>query len=283
MSLQYGLVSANQLPAFAPLIPEELRAGAPGLYALGAVMDGQAVGVLLFRADDSIIELLYLSVAEAHRRQGIANGMIDFLCEYAWKHCVALTGSFSTDEANGPFCSLLCKRGDFTLTETEDYICRFPCAALEQITLSAVPPSGSRIAAFYSLAEAAQRAFFTHMKEEDGEFAAMAQAERAQMLEPLCLCTVDDHGAVTAAIFCRKDEDSIVLSLAYALPGHARSLMALTGRLRELLIKAADRVTYLKIAAVTPESRKLVETLLPEREITAQFYTLCWDMNTMGG
>lgn len=102
------------------------------------------------------------------------------------------------------------------------------------------------------------------------------------MLEPLCLCTVE-KGTVQAAIFCQSQGRDVLLNFVYAHPNHVRSLIILTSHLRDLLMKESEKLDYLQIAAVTPQSRKLVDTLLPQREITHRFYTACWDMNTMGG
>lgn len=284
MSIQYGLIAADQFQAFLPLLPEgQQDVSTAGVYAIGAVKEGQASGILLFRADDLTATIQYVSVAEDRRHQGIANGMIDFLCRYAWENNVAVLGSFAAADWDDPLCSLLTKRGDFTVRETEDYVCCIPCAGLEHVELNVAPPVGSHIAAFYSLPDNTQRVFLAHMKENDSEFAAGVQEGRGRMLDPLCLCMVDGSGAVTAALFCRNDGGDVSLLLAYALPGHARAMMALASRLRELLVQTVDTVPYLRIAAVTPESRKLVDTLLPGREITAHFFTICWDMNTMGG
>lgn len=284
MSLQYGLISPKQFPAFRPLLPDGPKnLNDPGLYAVGAVQDNIACGVLVFRADNLIADIQYLAVAEGYRGQGIANGLIDFLCAAAWKETVAVMGSFSAPDWDEPICQLLMKRGDFTIQQTEDYICRFSCKVLEKVNMNVKPPAGNRIAPFYALEEQLRRSFFTKMKEDNSEFAAGVQEARALMLDPLCLCMVDSREAVTAAIFCQNDGGNVSLLLAYALPGHARALMALVSRLRELLVQASEKVPYLKIAAVTPESRKLVDTLLPEREITAHFYVVSWDMNTLGG
>lgn len=282
MQIQYGMIAKEQLTAFRSLLPEGTDLADPELYAVGAVEEGRACGVLLVRADELVLDVEHLAVAEEYRRQGVADGMIDALCGVAWENSAALTMTFSAADRDAPLCRLLAKRGDFTVTETEDYICRFPCKALGQVELNAAPPSGSRIVQFYSLSEETQRGFLTGMEEDNGEFAAGLREDRARMLDPLCLCTVHENGAVTAAVFCQGEGENVQLAFAYAVPGHTRALMALVARLRDLLEQAADRVPYLTVAAVTPESRKLVETLLPGREVTARFYTACWDMNTMG-
>ena len=283
MAIQYGLIAKKHLEAFLPLLSENRQIlNSPGIFAVGAVKDGRACGILVFRVDEMTADILYLAVSEVIRRQGIANGLIDFLCKSAWETGTAVLCSFSAADRDDSLCRLLTKRGDFTLAETEDYICRFPCKDLAAVELSAAAPAGSHLEAFYKLPEDMRSSFFYHLKEDNAEFAWGLLEEQSRMLEPLCLCAVE-QGAVQAAIFCQNQEGSVLLSFVYARPGHTRALMALTGRLRELLVRAADKVPYLYIAAVTPESRKLVDALLSGREITGRFYTACWDMNTMGG
>jgi len=284
MSIQYGRIGKQQLSAFLPLLPENQQEllRERDVYAAGAVKDGYACGVLLFRANSLTADMLHLAVAEPYRRQGIANGLIDCLCESAWQTGTAVLATFAAADRSEPICRLLTRRGDFTIVESEDYICRIPCDTLTSVPLHAAPPAGSRIEPFYKLPEGAQHSFLSHLREENAEFVRGLQEERRQMLEPLCLC-VTGHGTVQAAVFCQNQEGSVLLSFAYARSGHSAALVSLVSRLRELLTMAAAKVPYLYIAAVTPESRKLVEKLLPQREIVEHFYTAGWDMNTMGG
>lgn len=67
------------------MLPEVRRAvDENNVYAVGAVKAGCLCGVLVFRADgELLIDIQYIAVAEAYRRQGIANGLIDFLCKSA--------------------------------------------------------------------------------------------------------------------------------------------------------------------------------------------------------
>lgn len=283
MSIQYGLISKNQIEAFRPLLPDGWSVSdRRDTFSIGAVNDGKACGILVFRADDLTADIQYLSVSESCRRQGIANGMIDFLCKTAWESGTAVLCTFSAPDRNAPLCRLFTRRGDFTLMQTEDYICRFPCRELSKVTMNVTPPAGCRIASFYRLPEDMQRSFLLYLQKNNEEFACGLQDDRKRMLEPLCLCTAD-QSEVQAAVFCQMQERDVLLSFAYSRSGHPRSLMALAVPLRDILLKAAEQVPYLKIAAVTPESRKLVDALLPGREVTARFYTACWDMNTLGG
>lgn len=285
MPVQYGLLTKEQLHDLVPLLPDiEQAASAENIYAIGAAKADRICGVLVFRADrELLIDIQYIAVAEACRRQGIANGLLDFLCKRAWETTTAVLCTFAAASWDDPLCSLFVRRGDFTLMEEEGYICRFPCKALSQVELSAVPPAGARIAAFYDLPEWARRRFLKEMKSDNPELSAGLCNEPEQMLRPLCLCVVDSVENIRAAIFCQGRGRDVELSLAYGTPNHTRSLVALVGRLRELLLSAGERVSFLRIAAVTPQSQKLVDMLLPAREITERFYTACWDMTEIGG
>lgn len=281
MSIQYGLIGKTQLPAFLPLLSENPQIlNHPDVFAVGAVKERHACGILVFRADEVAADILHLAVAEPFRRQGVANGLIDFLCKSAWESGTAVLCSFSAVNRDAPLCRLLTKRGDFTLTETEDYICRFPCKVPAAAELDGVSAAGN-IKCFYKLPPEVQHNFFSLLKEDNAEFARGLQEEQ-RMLEPMCLCTVE-KGTVQAAIFCQSQGRDVLLSFVYAHPNHVRSLIILSSHLRDLLMKESDKLDYLQIAAVTPQSRKLVDSLLPQREITHRFYTACWDMNTMGG
>ncbi len=283
MSIQYGLVKKSEMQPFLPLIPEsEIISNADNVYAIGAVNDNEACGILVFNADDIIATIQYIAVSPKHRGKGIANGMIDFLCKYAYRDTIAVVVTFAAKDRDEPICQLLTKRGDFTINEDEDYVCRIPTGELAGIKIPAELPRDTVISSFYELSEEQQTAFFLDLKKENEDFAMGIQEEKEFMLKPLCFCAVT-NGKVGAAIFCQKQDNDVLLSFAYGVPNHARSLMTLIARLRDVLSAAADKVPYLRIAVVNPESRKLVETLYPNREVTQHFYIASWDMNTVGG
>ena len=283
MAIQYGLVADDQTQAFLPLVPDSTVRNLlddQEILVAGAVKDGKAAGIMIFRKDEFSVDIQYLAVAQDCRRQGIATGMINFLCKIAWNTGKALLCSFMAENRDDPICRLLTKRGDFTMNETGDYICRFPCGELKDVRLGA-QDAECNIEFFYKLPEHVQNSFIAHMKEDNYEFVRGLNEDKDTMLESLCLC-VEEKGVVNAALFCRSQDGDVVLSFLYSKPGYVRSLMALICRLREMLVKVSHKLNYLRIAAVTPESRKLVETILPRREIVGKFYLACWDMNTMG-
>ncbi len=285
MDVQYGLLTIEQMNKLARLLPEvEAAANDRNIYAIGAVYENSICGVLVFHADEEyLIDIRYIAVIEEYRRQGIADGMIDFLCKRAWESTTAVMCTFAAKDWDAPFCRLLIRRGDFTLTESQSYICRFPCKELSQVEWNVTLPPATRIGIFYDQPELSQRRFMNMMKKDNPEFAAGVSVERELMFYPFCICVVDSSATVHAAVFCQKRERDVELTLAYGTQGNARALIALFGRLRELLLRAGDEVGDLRIAAVTQQSRKMIDKLLPKCEIIGTFFEACWDMNTMGG
>lgn len=283
MPIQYGLIPKDQMYAFLPLLPKEQQIISDrAVFAIGAVKGTSACGILVFRADELTTDIMHLAVSEDFRRQGIANGLIDFICKNAWETGSAVLCTFAASGRDDVLCRLLVRRGDFTVTETEDYICRIPLKALLDVKLHAPLPKDSSITAFYRLPSVVRDRFFKELKETSEAFARGLLEERELMLDPLCLCVLEND-SVQSVVFCQNHSGDILLSFAWTRPGRVRVFMALLERLKELLVKASDKVSCLYIAAVTQESRKLVDTIMPGREITEHFYTACWDMNTMGG
>ena len=282
MSVQYGLLQPEQLPAYSPLIPSDLRQQQETLYFIGAVQDHHACGVLVFRADEMTADILHIAVSESYQRQGIADGLLSFLCEYAGETSTAVLCTFAAADRDDPLCRLLTHRGDFTLEESEGFICRVSCADLEDVDLDLAPPADHQIMPFYRLPDELQHDFFSRLENEHPQHAQGLINSEDDMLDPLCLCSVE-NSTVQSVVFCQGLDGDVMLSFAYACPNQTRSLIALVSYLRTVLLRASDKVPYLWIAAVTAESQRLVNTLLPQREIVKSFYTACWDMNTMGG
>ena len=119
MPIQYGLLTKEHLEALAPMLPEVRQAADENnVYAVGAVKDGCLCGVLVFRAGGELLmDIQYISVAETYRRQGIANGLIDFLCKSAWQSATAVCCTFAAADENEPLYRLFARRGDFTMAE----------------------------------------------------------------------------------------------------------------------------------------------------------------------
>lgn len=97
MPIQYGLLTKEQLNAVAALLPDVgLTATTGSIYAIGAVKNNYICGILIFRADgELLIDIQYIAVAEACRRQGIATGLLDFLCKSALESTTAIFCTFA--------------------------------------------------------------------------------------------------------------------------------------------------------------------------------------------
>ncbi|MCL1806977.1 MAG: GNAT family N-acetyltransferase [Oscillospiraceae bacterium] len=260
-----------------PPYPEQIARGE--VYAAGAVADGTACGVLVFRLTDLLIDIEYIAVSDGYRRQGVGTAMLQFLCEHADKSVSPITCSFAASGKTDPLCLFFAEQENFTVNEEDGFICETAIAALGSIELPKVK-STLPAAPFFSLPESDRRIFWLNLKQAGRLYGDELKAE--ECVAPLCLC-VQSRDGIKAAVFVQAAaDDGLMLSFAWCAEGAQASLVYLFGELIAAIAETG-KTGKLTVAAVTPESAALTEKLLPNHEITARFYTAVWDMITIGG
>lgn len=278
METQYFLLTASTLDAFLPLMSSDTAAALhqADTYAIGAACDGQACGVLVFRTGKFLCDILYLAVSPSLRRKGIGHGMVDFLCSNAGQTNMGVMCAFSAPDEQAPLYRFFQERWDFTVAQDDGEVCRISLSQLDQLKLPRAFRSSSRIEPFFQMPSDLRNSFLSDLSEQNREFFQGMETQSTQLLSPLCLC-VTDGSSIRAAVFCHQREGDVVLSFLCARSGSGVCLMELLSRLRELLSKAADRVPYLWISSVTPETQNLLEAIAPQREVVSRFYLAGWD------
>lgn len=279
MQPQCFLISDDALPLFSPLLPDQTvkalrRQG--NIFAIGAACGGQACGVLVFQLGESLCHILYLAVSPDLRRQGIGQEMVNFLCAYAMQNNLGVLCAFAAPDERSPVYRFFQERWDFTVNEDVGEICRIPLPQLEQLKLPNALPPGCRVKPFFQMPSDLRGRFLADLSDANREFFQGLEGQTDQLLPPLCLCAAD-QASIRAALFCHQQEGDVSLSFLCARPGEGICLTGLLSHLRALLMRAADRVPYLWISAVTPETQKLVTVLAPQRETISRFYLASWD------
>ena len=261
---------------FLPLLPEGEQwamAHERQVYAIGAVRDKTACGVLVFQVVSPVVEIRFLAVAEGFRRQGVASGMLDYLCRHAWETMMPVVCTFAAADRRDPVCRFFIRQGNFSVVEEAGYDCKIPLAGLSRNTrVTALAASGGQVHPFFSLPQVEQRAFLHQLKREGVPF---PQAGERHFCKPLCLCRTGRAGAVEAAVFLTEDGADLELCTVWCRPNGQRQLMDL---LAKVCASMPDGPGWLRIAAVTPQSMALVDKLLPQRQVVARYYRAAWDM-----
>lgn len=273
----YIRITPETLHWFVPLLPEEERQALEQgrrVYAIGAVRDRTACGVLVFQVGAPTVEIRFLAVAEGFRRQGVARGMVEYLCRHAWEQVSPVVCIFAAKNRSDPIYLFFAGLEQFSLVQEEGFCCQVPLAGLSQNErLAALSRAQGQVRPFFSLPQAEQRKFLFQIRQNNVPFPE--EEEQRQYCKPLCLCATGTSGAVEAAVFLAEDGEDLELTCIWCAPGRQQRLMALLARACTQLPEGPG---WLRIAAVTPQSVALVDKLLPQRQITARYYRAAWDM-----
>ena len=279
MDIQYYLLPSDSIDLFSPLLPAHIQSSLrqqSNTYAIGAVCGQQACGVLVFDLGEMLCNILHLAVAPSMRRKGVGQGLVNFLCSNAKQENLGVLCSFSAPDESAPLYRFFQERWDFTVAQDTGEVCRIPLSQLEQLKLPRASCTAGRIEPFFQMPSDLRNAFLSDLSEQNREFFQGLETQSQQLLPPLCLCAADDS-SIRAALFCHQRDGDVILSFLCARPGNGTVLIGLLSRLRDLLIQAADRVPYLWISSVTPETQALLEAVAPQREIVSRFYLAGWD------
>lgn len=135
-------ITDKTLHWFQPLLEEPLirRLANPesGTYAIGAVEDKTACGVLVFRTGDPAAEILTLAVSPQYRRRGIARGMVEYLCRHAWATVTPVVCSFAAPDRQDPVYLFFAHLESFSVAPEEGLVCRVPLSELPRRKLAAM-------------------------------------------------------------------------------------------------------------------------------------------------
>jgi len=277
--MQYIRLTRDSLKWFLPLLPpEEERAllEERDVYAIGAIREGSACGILVFSASDELADIRYLAVSPSYRRKGIARGMLRYLCSCADTSVTPVSCVFPAHDKQEPVYLLFAGLDTFSVSEEEGYRCRISMAAAGNAPrLAKIRGRGGRPRSFFELPATEQKRFFRMLLQQDIYY--LREIPKESYVKPLCLYTSGAAGGIASAVFVSELEEGspdLELNFAWAAPGRQNDLICLLAELSGLLPQEGD----LWISAVNPSSASIVDKLLPDREITDRFYRASWDM-----
>lgn len=268
-------ITDETLHWFSPLLSEDLcrqLTQQKSLYAIGAVEDRVACGILVFCIGKPAAEIRMLVVSPEYRRRGIARGMVQYLCRYAWDTTTPVVCSFSAPDQQDPVYLFFAQLEHFSVTLEDGMMCKVPLSELPRSQLAALRNNSAQIRSFFSLPTVTRRQFFVQLQRQHELL--WDDFDGQDCCQPLCLCATDGTN-IQAAAFVSEDGMDLDLSFVWCAAGCHRQLMALLAEMSSLLPQSGG---YLRIAAVTPVSVSLVDKLLPNREILARYYQAAWDM-----
>jgi GNAT superfamily N-acetyltransferase len=270
------------------ILPDSIRAELQNdgkSFAIGAVADGVACGVLVVNAAQDWAAIEYLAVSDSYRRRGVATELIQTLCRLCYPSTTPVLCTFAASDEQDSLYRFFADRYDFTVAEESGFLCNVPIAEVVKVAerLQSAGGAAKNVRPFFQLANVERWAFEEKMRKlrEGGGFYPPGIFEkRARVIEPLCLC--DRAEQIDAVVFFEDLGDGdLELSFAWCEANFPKSLMGLLAeagrRINESNYGKKENGT-LTISAVTPASQALVTKLFPDAAIIDRFFTASWDM-----
>ena len=247
------------------------------LFAIGAVFSGIACGRLIFRNTGSYIQIIDIFVHERFRNYGLGRGMLRFLLKYAYREKVPVLAYFSDVEKDGRIKHFFEKDRVFSIKKTEGFYCRARATDVrvkELLDLNKRHSKDFSVRSFLSLSPEIKKSFFEGRYSAGDYMAREANCKKKHRR----LCLYASKGRrINAVLFASLRRDgNVELDYLWGRKGASSSTVFLLSEAIKRVIKPKKNY-YIYIAAVSPVTEKIVERLLPKREILKRYYRAIFD------
>ena len=262
-------------------LSEEIRkraASEQDVVLFGAVEDGTACGVMGVKfGEDEEADIIYLNVAEKHRRKGIGRGLIQYFYRQAQRNVWPMRCFFTAENADSPLYSFFAAQPYAFVEEEDGYVCRIPFAKLtEQKSLMAAKDHIKEPVGFFSLPELEQREFCKKLEDSGVFYLQSLYSWKNSCVPELCLCSKKD-GKLSAVIFVQQHEGgNLDLAYVWSAPGCQTALFSLMAQAAASVEQRGEGFLY--ITAVEPVVEQIIEKMFPERETVQRFYCANWEL-----
>lgn len=298
---QFIRITNDNVQWFLPLMgpsEQKLLAIDPDVYALGAVRDEVACGVLLFRHCTGYITILNYFVGDGYGGDGsIAGGLIKTLTDAAYETATPVICYFGAESKDSVLFKFFRSTGHFTIEEEIGGCYEIPFAMIEKTeVLRKDFKDKGNFACFFDLPSTRRNSFRNKLIENNEYY---IEELAGDYIEEASLASYDKDGNITCLVLPERipDSNDINLSFVWAKPGCELDLIEMIARSYKEIKKLADmadegenvnvaaktaedeRVLY--VSAVNEQSENLVRKLLPTAQKTRQFYCASWDMERM--
>lgn len=264
MNYRIILPTGKQMTYFESLLPQSIAEDKENMY-IGAIdEDNEASGILAFRMEHLVIELVYISVYESCRQQKVATMMLNYLIDALRKKdelfCVNCTYPL-VEEYEG-IDKTLRSNANFIVTDSESYI--VISKDEREKALSSIPVNSGKLKYefFEKISSAEKRRFAEKLKELEIGYIDL---EEKGILSDISICSVTSEGQISSCLLFREgNEEEIELSFGMTIPGYERDFISLLLKASELMSeKYPER--NLTINMVNEKSDNLVTRIFGEK------------------
>ncbi len=280
--LRVAAVDEINLPHFrAAIAPDDRREILnPGgsIFALGAIEDGAAVGVVVFEAVSAVLLIKEFFVQESARGRGVGTALLKETVAVADEtglsiafHMNIAPDGLETD----PFAALF-RQNSFHFYP--DKIDRFACTLGElgaQPWNDAGPSDGVFLCTFNELDNAAVEQFRRRTLEARSDY--LPESFSKQMILPgLSIAAVEKHSIVAATLIEAVGRE-LSLTYNYVKEGHLPDLLACFSRCLALAQKSLPPDVVVRFNTINPATKKLLLDSIPDVRPVTVGYTAAYE------
>lgn len=273
------LISESSYAYFEPLISNGAKrtlANDETVFAIGGILLGQAVGVMLVSVQKESAHILYLYVDENSRRCGVAKDMLRFLCKYAYEGELVIKCTFGANSIHDPMYALFRDSGVFAIEQRKGFTCSCPLSELESMgrIMSAKSLQGLSVKGVFDLPAKNVNDWYDKLRKE---YNMIIEPTREGYDGEMSICTFDKDINITAALLVEGTK----LSFVWCKGGNEANIIKLLYIEYELMLKRYGRDAVVYIEAINDSSIGLIDKLMPNKTVTSQMYEAVWDLELL--
>lgn len=242
-------------------------------YAIGAVWNGEAVGVMLIRETDMMVYILDFCVADIFKIHAeIEDSMHNEVLKKAAEAGKIVQAIFEAESTDDYKYAVYNDNLNFGIEKEEGYKCYVESEDLKPLMEKYGNKDRGKVYKFNDLPGTMRKAFIKEITEEGVNY---LDDSNPMNIDDLCLCKTEDN-KIVSAIFVKyygKYNDRLELSYMYCKKGYEVDFIYLICEAYHRLSLTEDNDMRIYISAINDATVKLVEKLIPSRVVVSEFYT----------
>ena len=280
METDYVRIGQNNLKWFYPLFleGEELLLGSrDDTCAVGAVVEKKAAGMVLFSSREREILIRRIAVSEDMRKQGVATGLLRYLCKLSNDFGAVVSADFYAEERYDDIYSLFTDSGFFSIQEIPGGIVSLPLKYFEGNKLfekgrNTAVKNG--IKSLASLSEWEKKLVLLNIQENGRSF--VTKQELSECMQKASFVAMSENSFSGIALV-QKDASGIELSYVYLSSNGAYCFVPLLSSVLSALLEM-DPGESVSITVSNEISESLLLKLAPDAAYTSRHYRAFYDM-----
>jgi len=280
METDFVRIGQENLKWFYPLLSEgeeQLLRLRDDTCAIGAVVETKAAGMILFSLREREILIRRIAVSEDMRKQGVATGLLRYLCKLSNDSGAVVSADFYAEEKYDDIYSLFTDSGFFSILEIPGGIVRLPLKYFDGNKLfekGRNTAAKSGIKSLESLSEWEKKIVLQNIQESGRGF--VTKQELSECMQKASFVAMSEN-SFSGLVLVQKDASGIELSYVYLSPNGAYCFIPLLSSVLSALLET-DPGESISITVSNEISENLLLKLVPDAAYTSRHYRAFYDM-----